>query len=199
MPRAGRRWCASSSALPGSRSRSSPTPGGVDGVLAKIDAVGRALQLEAAADALATEVEAEVKQARARVADAERRPRVLFVLNVGRGAPLAGGTGTSAAALIDLAGGRNAADGFDGYKPLSQEAALAAAPEVVLVPDHTLEAAGGRAALLDRPELRHTPAADAGRVVAMDGLLLLGFGPRLGHAVSELAHALHPDLVAKTR
>jgi iron complex transport system substrate-binding protein len=176
-----------------------PDDAGVDGVIAKIEAVGRALGLEAAADALAAEVEGEVARARARVADAERRPRVLFVLNVGRGAPLAGGAGTSAAAIIALAGGRNAVGGFDGYKPLSQEAALAAAPDVVLVPDHTVEAAGGAAALLDRPELRHTPAAAADRVVAMDGLLLLGFGPRLGEAVSRLAHALHPELVAEGR
>jgi iron complex transport system substrate-binding protein len=176
-----------------------PNTAGVDGVVAKIQAVGGALDREAAADALAREVEAEVARARDRVADAERRPRVLFVLNVGRGAPLAGGSGTSAAAIIALAGGRNAVGGFEGYKPLSQEAAIAAAPDVVLVPDHTLEAAGGREALLERPELRHTPAAAAGRVVAMDGLLLLGFGPRLGEAVNELARALHPDLVADKR
>jgi iron complex transport system substrate-binding protein len=176
-----------------------PNAAGVEGVVAKIQAVGRALDREAAAEALVAEVEAEVARARDRVADAARQPRVLFVLNVGRGAPLAGGSGTSAAAIIDLAGGRNAVGGFEGYKPLSPEAAIAAAPDVVLVPDHTLEAAGGPAALLERPELRHTPAAAAGRVVAMDGLLLLGFGPRLGEAVSELARALHPDLVADKR
>ena len=176
-----------------------PNDPGLDGLLAKIAAVGRALDRQAAADALAAEVEAEVARACERVATAEYRPRVLFVLNVGRGAPLAGGADTSAAAIIDLAGGRNAVGGFAGYKPLSQEAALAAAPDVVLVPDHTLEAAGGPAALLDRPELRHTPAASAGHVVAMDGLLLLGFGPRLGRAVDELARALHPDLVAEKR
>ncbi len=176
-----------------------PDEPGVEGVVAKIAAVGQALGREAEAAALAREVQAQVAQARARVADAARRPRVLFVLNVGRGAPLAAGADTSAAAIIDLAGGRNAVGGFDGYKPLSQEAAIAAAPDVVLVPAHTLEAAGGPAALLDRPELRHTPAAAGGRVVAMDGLLLLGFGPRLGQAVSQLARALHPDLVAQTR
>jgi len=176
-----------------------PDDAGVDGVVAKIAAVGRALDRDAAADALAAEVEGEVARARERVADLEHRPRVLFVLNVGRGAPLAGGEGTSAAAIIELAGGRNAVGGFEGYKPLSQEAALAAAPDVVLVPDHTAAAAGGPRALLDRPELRHTPAAAAGRVVAMDGLLLLGFGPRLGEAVSALARALHPDLVAEGR
>jgi iron complex transport system substrate-binding protein len=176
-----------------------PDDAGVAGVVAKIQAVGLALEREAAADALAAEVEREVARARERVAEAAHRPRVLFVLNVGRGAPLAGGEGTSAAAIIDLAGGRNAVGGFAGYKPLSQEAAIAAAPEVVLVPDHTAEAAGGPAALLDRPELRHTPAAAADRVVVMDGLLLLGFGPRLGEAVDELARALHPDLVAEGR
>ncbi len=38
-----------------------------------------------------------------------------------------------------------------------------------------------------------TPAARAGRVVTMDGPLLLGFGIRTPEAVAELARALHPD------
>ncbi|MFW5679490.1 MAG: heme/hemin ABC transporter substrate-binding protein [Pseudomonadota bacterium] len=171
----------------------------VAGVVAKIEAVGAALDLPSEAKRLANDVERRVAAVDEALGGVPDRPRVLFMLDIGRGAPLTGGRDTSAAAIIALAGGANAVDGFAGYKPLSQEAAIVAAPDVVLLPEATLQALGGPEALFERPELRSSPAAAAGRVVAMDGLLLLGFGPRLGEAVLTLARALHPDLPVEAR
>ncbi len=37
------------------------------------------------------------------------------------------------------------------------------------------------------------------RIVAINGLLLLGFGPRTPEAVAELAEALHPGLEVSRR
>jgi iron complex transport system substrate-binding protein len=120
---------------------------------------------------------------------------VLFLLSIGDGAPLAAGLGTSAAGIIALAGGENAIDGFEGYKPLTPEAAATAAPDVLLVTTRTLEALGGPQAVLARPEIAATKAGRDGRLVALDGLLLLGFGPRTPEAIRALASALHPGLV----
>ena len=53
---------------------------------------------------------------------------------------------------------------------------------------------GGEAGLLHLPEIAQTPAARNHRIVALDGLLLLGFGPRTGTAIRQLAHHLHPSL-----
>ena len=89
--------------------------------------------------------------------------------------------------MIRLAGGTNAASGFDGYKPLTAEAAVAAAPQVILVTTSGLESVGGTDGLLDLPGLALTPAGKARRVVAMDDLYLLGFGPRVADAVAALA------------
>ncbi|MEO1018462.1 MAG: ABC transporter substrate-binding protein [Pseudomonadota bacterium] len=166
----------------------------VRGVVAKIKAVGDALELKAEASELAADIERTVAEIDMALRHVEAHPRVLFLLNIGRGAPLTAGRDTSAASIIALAGGQNAIDGFEGYKPLSQEAAIAAAPEIVLMPTTTLEALGGSAALFERPELRFSPAAANRQVIAMDGLLLLGFGPRLSEAVTKLAQAFHPDL-----
>lgn len=168
-----------------------PTP---EGLLAKIHDVGRALGRDAEAAALAARIEARIAGLREAVARAESRPRILFLLSVGSGAPLAAGAGTAADGIIRLAGGTNAVDGLEGYKPLSPEAAVAAAPEVVLVTERGLDLLGGADALLARPEVAGTPAGRAGRVIAMDGLLLLGFGPRLPQAAARLAAALHPGL-----
>lgn len=167
-----------------------PSP---EGVIEKIQAVGRALNLEQRANALAKDIEDSFAKTRTQIAGLEAQPSVLFLLSIGRGAPLAAGRGTSAARMIDLAGGRNAANAFEGFKPLSPEAAVAAEPEVILVTRETLEQLGGKAKLLARPELATTPAGRNKRLAAMDGLLLLGFGPRTPEAVRKLARKLHPD------
>ena len=104
------------------------------------------------------------------------------------------GRDTTADAMIRLAGGQNALTDFEGYKPLSTEALTAAAPDVLLLPDHTLTTLGGETGLARVPGLTLTPAWRNRRIVAMDALLLLGFGPRTGAAVATLARRLHPDL-----
>ena len=50
------------------------------------------------------------------------------------------------------------------------------------------------AELLAMPALVTTPAAEAGAVVRMNGLYLLGFGPRTADAALELAQSLYGPL-----
>ena len=61
------------------------------------------------------------------------------------------------------------------------------------VPDHVVTAAGTPEQAVALAGLADTPAGRDGRIVVMDGLKLLGFGPRTPAAVAELARALHPD------
>ena len=169
-----------------------PSPAGV---LDKIARVASLLGAKRKGEALAARLEAEFASLAAVVERFPDRPRVLFLLSIGRGAPLAAGRDTAAAAIIGLAGGINAVDAYDGYKPLSPEAAVAASPDVLLVSERSLRLLGGRAGVLRIAEIALTPAGRARRVVAMDGLLLLGFGPRTGEAIRLLAQALHPRAV----
>lgn len=118
-------------------------------------------------------------------------PRVLFVLSHSMAQVRVAGRETGADAMIGLAGAVNAYAAVNGYKPLTPEAAIAAAPDVILATDQGLEAAGGIDGLLRAPGLAATPAGRARRVVSLDALLLLGFGPRLPQAVAQLAAALH--------
>lgn len=135
------------------------------------------------------QLDAGLAQARATVAGYDRHPRVLFVLSAD-GQLLAAGRDTAAHAMIELAGGRNVTD-YEGYKPLTPEAAVVLAPDVILTGDHVIDAMGSRQALLDRPALALTPAGRNRRLVVMDSLRLLGFGPRLGETVAMLARHLH--------
>ena len=165
-----------------------PTP---EGVLAKIDAVAAALDLPTEGRALHEATARALDEARARAAAVQTPVRVLFVLALQNGRVMVGGEGTSAEGIIALAGGVNAAKGFGGYKPMTDEALLAAAPDAILVMDRGGALAITPESLAAHAALGQTPAVQSGRIIAMDGLKLLGFGPRTPEAARELHDALH--------
>jgi iron complex transport system substrate-binding protein len=120
-------------------------------------------------------------------------PRVLFILSLQNGRPMVGGRGTAADAIIRLAGGVNAADAIDGYKPMTDEGVIAAAPDVVLKMNNG-NMVGSPDDIFSLPAFAATPAAATRALIGMDGLYLLGFGPRSPNAVRDLAAALYPNL-----
>lgn len=168
------------------------TPPRVDAIAGKIRDVGAAVGLSDKAEALAVKTDSDLKTLAADIARLPQpRKRVLFVLSLANGRIMAGGKDTEAAAMIGLAGGVNAADAISGYKPLSDEAVIAARPDVILVMqsgNHGLS----NEAVFALPAFQSTPAAAAKALVRMDGLLLLGFGPRTPEAARSLASQLYP-------
>ena len=165
-----------------------------DSVIAKIAAVGRVTGKSAEAEAMIARGRADMAELTKKLATVTSKPRVLFLLSMGGGAPQAAGRDTAADGIIRLAGGKNAIDGYAGYRPLTPEAVLASRADFVLVTRQTVQAMGGIEAILDQPALRRTPAGRAGKVLQFDALLLLGFGPRTPQAAQDLATALHPEL-----
>lgn len=165
-----------------------------DSVIAKIAAVGHVTGKQTAAEAMIARGRADMAKLAKRIATATRKPRVLFLLSMGGGAPQAAGRDTAADGIIRLAGGANAIDSYAGYRPLTPEAVIASRADFILVTRQTVQAMGGIETVLNQPALRQTPAGRAGRVLEFDTLLLLGFGPRTPQAAQELATALHPDL-----
>lgn len=170
----------------------------VDGMLKRIAQIGAVLGKDAQASALIARLKEDWSAALAQAsADRARREpwlkgrptRVLFVLSHSLSQVLVAGTDSAAHHMIQAIGAHNAASGFTGYKPLTAEAAIAAAPDLILTTDQGLKAAGGVVGLLRLPGLADTPAGRAQRVVSMDALLLLGFGPRLPQAVRQLSEA----------
>ncbi|WP_341896698.1 ABC transporter substrate-binding protein [Ferrovibrio terrae] len=157
-------------------------------ILAIAEAVGRAAE----GKVIAAEVEAD-QQAVQRMVAPLRRPRVLFVMSTSNGNILAAGQETAADAMLRLAGAENVIRDYKNFKPLNAEAALAADPDVILLPGHSFEALGGKAGVAKLPALASTAAGRAGRIHAMDTLYMLGLGPRIAHATRDLAELLHPD------
>jgi iron complex transport system substrate-binding protein len=161
-----------------------------DGILDRIRAVGTALGVEDKAAALVAETDGKLKAAEARTANIAKRKRVLFILSMQGGKILAAGRGTAADGIVRLAGAVNAIDGFSGYKQLSDEAVVTAAPDVILMMDHAGPAVPDEV-LFANAAIGQTPAGAARKVIRMDGGYLLGFGPRTASAISDLAGALY--------
>ncbi|PCE25919.1 hemin ABC transporter substrate-binding protein [Paraburkholderia acidicola] len=167
----------------------------VDTVRGKIDGIAKALDADAAGRALRSRFDDAWQGARASV-DASSLARkaaktsVLFVMNQSGNQAMVAGQNTAADAMLRYAGVGNAMQGFNGYRPLSPEALVAAAPDIVLTTDEGVQAAGGSAAMLAAPGFATTPAGRASRIVSLDALFLLGFGPRLPAAVTTLNQRL---------
>ncbi len=169
------------------------------GIVDKVRVVGKALGAEAKAEELATKVDQQLSEAEALTAGIPQadRKRVLFILSLQGGKLLASGSGTAAAGIIDLAGAVNAVEGFSGYKQLTDEAAITAKPDVILMMDREGELAIDDSELYGHPAIASTPAGQAKRVIRMDGAYLLGFGPRTASAVKDLAASLYGDAIKK--
>lgn len=165
-------------------------PDGYDGaaVVEKIEVIAEALGVPEKGQALIETFEAELATATGPVTEVDP-PRVMFILTMQGGRVMASGVNTAADGIIELAGGENAIDSFEGYKPLSDEAVAAAAPDVILMMDRGDHAAAN-SELFSHPALSITPAAQSNNVVRLNGLLLLGFGPRTPEAVRALSEAL---------
>lgn len=161
------------------------------GVIAKIAAVAQALKRPDQGAALAASVQAGLERAERQAATVTTPKRVLFILSLQGGRVLAGGAETGAEGIIRLSGAVNAATGFTGYKPMTDEAVLAAAPDAILMMDREGDLAVTDADVLAHPALSQTPAATAGAILRMDGMLMLGFGPRTPEAALALHQALY--------
>ena len=164
-------------------------PEGFDGAAlrTKVEAVAQALGVTDRGAILADQIDGELQAASDIIGpDA---PRVLFILSMQSGRVMASGSGTAADAIITMAGGQNAFTAFEGYLPVTDEAVLAAAPDVILMMDRMGDPAMEDSDLFAHPALSTTPAAQQGQVIRMNGLFLLGFGPRTPQAVTDLARA----------
>ena len=159
-----------------------------------ITTLGAIFGREAEAGALIDQLDADVAAAEELVEQATSSPRVLFVLQPPEAPMLISGEVSAAGNMISLAGGSHVFPGFPGYLPMTPEGIVESAPDVILTTDASVERLGGWDAVMEHPGIGQTPAAENGRIYAMEDLYLMGFGPRTGQAIADLARLLHPEL-----
>ncbi|WP_306354260.1 heme/hemin ABC transporter substrate-binding protein [Flavobacterium sp. '19STA2R22 D10 B1'] len=122
----------------------------------------------------------------AQVKPIAKAPKVLFIYARGAGTLMVAGTNTPVEKIIALAGGQNAITEFEDFKPLTPESLLKGNPDVILLFTTGLQSLGGIDGVLKIQGIDKTNAGKNKKIIAMDGQLLSGFGPRLGEATLQL-------------
>lgn len=123
----------------------------------------------------------------------QQKPTVAFLYVRGSAAVyLLGGEGSGADDMIEAAGGTDAGTraNLESFTPLTPEALVNTAPDVILVMDKGLESVGGVAGLTALPGVAQTPAGRNGKVVSLPDGELLSFGPRSADTVKRLAELI---------
>jgi iron complex transport system substrate-binding protein len=148
----------------------------------KARAIGTALGVPEQGEVLAGEIQVSVERAIASATPLDPVPGVAFVYTRGPDVMLLFGSGMTTEPVIEAAGGRDvgAESGVVGTVSVTPEALVAAAPDVIVVPQEGLEALGGVDGLLAIPGFAETPAGQNGRILAYPEGDFLTFGPRIG-------------------
>lgn len=172
----------------------------VDSVLHRIDVISNLVGQHAKGNALMKNIKSRVEQIRQQGSTGgltTDKKRVLFFLGIGNGSPMVAGSNTAADAMIEMAGGSNVFDDIQGYKSVSTEAIINAAPEVILMVSH-----GHSDKIIEKvlqiPGVATTPAGQNRQVIILDGLRFLGFGPRIANAIHDLNESLYGNQLKKT-
>ena len=153
----------------------------------RVNTIGRLVHKTDLAQALASRLHLEWNNTQESISYSKTKNiRALFVLSQNPSQLMVGGAKTSADAMITYAGARNAITGFSGFKPLTPEAVIAANPDVILVTDQGTKAVGGIGGVLRFPGVSQTRAGKEQKIVSLEAMYLLGFGPRMPLAVAEL-------------
>lgn len=157
-----------------------------NGSIKFIRAVAAAVGQSPKGEVLVKQLSSNLQQTLTDISKNPKHPKVLFVYARGTGVMMVAGKNTNMDAIISLAGGKNAAQGFSNYKPYTTEALVNANPDLILMFDFGYKSLGGINSILKMPGVSLTNAGKNKRIVQMDGELLTGFTVRLPQAIKEL-------------
>ncbi len=170
----------------------------LDGVGGLAREVGDALGAEAAgstlAAALASGIGAKVSEIAGIVPSGVPLRMLFLYLRGNSGIYYLFGEGSGADVLVHSLGGVDVAAqiGLTGMKPMTDEAMVAANPDLILVMTDGLASVGGVSGLLSaQPAIALTKAGQHHRFVNMQDGEILGFGPRTAAVLDALARAVY--------
>lgn len=160
----------------------------------RIRQLARLLGRVAQGEELVLKFQRDMAAALALAKKATTKPKALFILAGGNRPTLVGGRGTNVAALLDLAGAVNVAQGIEGFKTLSAEAMIESAPDVILTNQDGTAPVDGIPVALKAPGVLATPAGKSGRLVTIPGQYLQGMGILTPEGITVLLKKMHPGL-----
>lgn len=157
----------------------------LESLMGRIHELGRLLGHTQEADVLAARIRDQVARA-----TKEPRPARVLVLSKHAGKLQGAGHDTAVDVLLRMLGATNVlADAHRSYKQLSPEAIAALNPDVIITSSMSLAGTDVNRFGAE-PGIVATEAARNGRIIVLEDLLLLGFGPRVGEALQQLSEGL---------
>lgn len=166
----------------------------IEDVPAHIRSIAGALGVPEAGERLVARTRQQIDDAIEAITPPSDPPSIAFLYLRGpAGIYLITGAGAGPDSMIEAIGARDAgaALGVSGFKPITSEALIKAAPDVILVLTESLASVGGVDGLVAIPGVAQTPAGERRRIVDMDDGVLLNFGTRTGAAITALAEAVY--------
>jgi len=158
----------------------------LEDIKSNISMIGKAIHKDTKAQKLIAKIDQQKDHLSQMIAKLDGNKSYMFIMQHGGGSPMVAGRNTSADSIIKLAGGENVVTGYEGYKPLTPEAAITLQPDILLVTNRGLAQAGGLDGFKTLPGISLTKAAKEDHIIAMDALFMLGFGPRTADAALEI-------------
>lgn len=170
------------------------------GAVAQAHAVAAVFGAADAGDLLAARIDSELQAVTAQIsriapaAESERLRMVFLYLRGTSGISYLFGSESGADDLIGALGGIDVAGqlGWRGMQPMTDEAMVAADPDLILVMTAGIASVGGIDGLLaEKPAIALTTAGQHRRFVDMADGQILSFGPRSAEVLDALARAIY--------
>ncbi len=175
-------------------------PAGLNQAAQQAQRVGEILGQDELGAQLAARISDEIDMVRDTIADntptdpAQRLRMVFLYLRGANGIYYLFGDESGAGDLIEALGGIDVAGeiGWEGLRPMTDEALIQANPDLILVMSGGLESVGGVDELIvKKPAIGLTTAGQNRRFVDMADSVILGFGPRTPAVLDALARAVY--------
>lgn len=109
----------------------------------------------------------------------------VLLMGAGQRGLMVAGKNTMPDLLFQLSGLNNVASDIENYKTLSNESLIEKRVDIIIVPQHTLKASGGKEGVCNNPTIKLASHGHCNLLV-MDSLLILGMGSRIDQAVQIL-------------
>jgi len=125
-----------------------------------------------------------------KLAGVNKNKKVMIILGMDGTSPMVAGLQTSGNGFIGMIGASNIMSSFEGWKPVSAESILVENPDLIIITNRGLNNFGTIEKLAQHPSLAFTNAAQNLNILAIDGMSLLGFGPRTIEVANTVAEKL---------
>ena len=152
----------------------------IDGIIEKIEGIASILNVTEKSEVIISKkLEPYIKKiVKNRKKIAKKGVKVMLVLNMQSSSIIVAGANTSGSGFIELIGGENIFESFEGWKPVNAEAILELNPDYIIVPQRNVHKGLDVTSIVDSELFKNTNAGKNKNFIFDDAMAITGFGPR---------------------